>query len=188
MRLRFLVITSLAVVETVRIWLPTRATVKHERIGVTPGGNYNGGAGERGNLLPHEGKRILKKATSLGQTVGAAYYFGYWDRSLGVVDIGEQQGKLLEGMGHRIGNRRVLFPEEAFFLIERGLMGCVAEDGALMSIDDARDFFSEFVEVDVMIVYRKAKLQGLHVRRPKGREMAHPIVANSSVGRSVIQS
>eukprot|EP00466_Bigelowiella_natans_P006603 jgi/Bigna1/135304/aug1.28_g10012 len=37
--------------------------------------------------------------------------------------------------------------------------------------------------VDVMIVYRKAKLQGLHVRRPKGREMAHPIVANSSVGR-----
>eukprot|EP00471_Norrisiella_sphaerica_P012157 CAMPEP_0184494840 /NCGR_PEP_ID=MMETSP0113_2-20130426/29705_1 /TAXON_ID=91329 /ORGANISM="Norrisiella sphaerica, Strain BC52" /LENGTH=289 /DNA_ID=CAMNT_0026880747 /DNA_START=56 /DNA_END=922 /DNA_ORIENTATION=+ len=110
----------------------------------------------------------------------AAYFFGIWDPTICAIDIGEQHGKVLEGMGHRLGKRRVIFPEEAFFLISRGLMGCVDTCGALMHVNEAFQVFSEEVADEYIWTYTKAKAKGFYPRRPRGREMLKPLLANQT--------
>ncbi|GAB5371497.1 hypothetical protein AAMO2058_001585000 [Amorphochlora amoebiformis] len=84
------------------------------------------------NFEPHVGKRIMKLERMSSAPDKPAFYFGRWDYALGVIDIGDQYGKALEGLGYRMGNRKVLFPEEALYLVERGLLAVTDNQGAIL--------------------------------------------------------
>uniref|UniRef100_A0A6V3K0X4 Uncharacterized protein n=1 Tax=Lotharella globosa TaxID=91324 RepID=A0A6V3K0X4_9EUKA len=92
--------------------------------------------------------------------------------------VSDQNFKIFEGLGIRLGGRRVIFPEDALYLIEQGALACLDVDRVLMTYNEAVHVLLPYIDPYCYEAYRSGKKMGLHVRRARGHEFEIPTRSN----------